>query len=293
MDWSFGGTLFDCHAFVLQAQPLQLTDLVQQVDALRVQVDSLQKTNQLLSDGLTGQIEFLKQENRSITDSFSKYIDAMKWNLTALTGLAAVLSIAGGWIFKRSLEDAKETAGRIVREELSNHIQPLVSAEADNLRKTLQTEQIIGRTVVDYYVPNTANNTTTEYSLLNSRGFSNVRLWRKNRKPEGRFGSVLVIDFVNCDLLVLSGLSSDDKAVQRAAQQQRDHILNNTVQELITLRLGNPIVIIYVRPGSGRLESIDKLTTTFPELKYYASANTPVSLMGAVVDSAYVAYGDR
>ena len=144
MYWSFSSTLIDWHAFLLQTQSPQLTDLAQQVDALKSQVDSLQATNQLLSDGLTTQIEFLKQENQSITDSFSKYIDAMKWNLTALTGLAVLLTAVGGWIFKSSLDDAKETAGRIIRQELTDHIQPLIAAESNNIKKTLQTERIIG-----------------------------------------------------------------------------------------------------------------------------------------------------
>lgn len=293
MVWFFSSTLVDWHGFLLQAQNPQLTDLAQQVDALKSQVDSLQATNQLLSDGLTTQIEFLKQENQSITDSFSKYIDAMKWNLTVLASLAVLLTAIGGWIFKNSLEDAKETAGRIVRQELTNHIQPLIAAESRNIKKTLQTEQIIGSTVVDYYLPDVASDKLTEYALLSSRGFLEVRRWDINQKPQGRFGSVLVIDLVNCALIDLPGLVNEDSEARRVAYQQREQIVNNTIRELVELRIGSPIIVAYVRPGFGRLTAIDQLTKTFPEIKYYASANTPVSLMGAVVDSAYVAYGDR
>ena len=107
------------------------------------------------------------------------------------------------------------------------------------------------------------------------------------------FGSVLVADFVNCDLLNLPGLTHDSDEVRRQAYQERDRIVNEIIRGLVELRIGSPIIVAYVRPGFGRLAAIDQLTATFPEIRYYASANTPVSLMGAVVDSAYVAFGDR
>ncbi|MEL7227443.1 MAG: hypothetical protein AAGL17_22080, partial [Cyanobacteria bacterium J06576_12] len=240
MDWSFSNPLTDWHTLLLQTQTVTLTDLAQQVNALKSQVDSLQATNQLLSDGLTNQIEFLKQENQSITDSFSKYIDAMKWNLTALTGLAVILTAVGGWIFKRSLEDAKATAARIVHSELTNHIQPLIAAKANDIENTLRTEQIIGDTVVDYYIPGAVTSTLSEYNLLNSRGFSDVRRWDNNHRPQGRFGGVLVIDFVNCDALVVPlSPSGESKEEKETARQQRLQTMNNivteTVQELMNL----------------------------------------------------------
>lgn len=225
-----------------QTSSVSLPDLAQQVETLRAQMESLRATNQLLSDGLTTQIEFLKQENQNITQSFSQYIDAMKWNLTVLTGLAAILGIVGSWIFKNSLDDAKETASRMVRRELTDHIQPLIAAESNNLKKTLQTEQIIGRTVIDYYVPAAVSKLITEYELLSSRGFLDVRFWDINRKPQRRFGSVLVIDFVSCDLLAVPDLYHKNKEISQAAQNKRDQIVNNTVQDLVALSIGSPII---------------------------------------------------
>lgn len=281
------------HTVLAQIPPLTVSDLAQELEGLKAQVESLQQTNQLLSDGLNTQIEFLKQENQDLTASFSQYIEAMKWNLTVLAGLAAVLSAVGGWLFKNSLDDAREMATRIVRQELTNSIEPLIEAESNNLKKTLRTEQIISGTVIDYYLPQPVSETITEYELLKNRGFLDVRRWDSQHRPEGRFGSVLIADFVNCDLLNLPGLSHDSGEVRRQAYQERDRLVNEIIRGLVELRIGNPIIVAYVRPGFGRLAAIDKLTTTFPEIRYYASANTPVSLMGAVVDSAYVAFGDR
>ncbi|NER81073.1 MAG: hypothetical protein F6K42_16200 [Leptolyngbya sp. SIO1D8] len=213
---------------------------------------------------------------------------------TVFLGFLAILGGLLTWFFKSNLDDAKEMATRMVRQELSDHIEPLIKAETNNLQRTLRTEQIISNTVVDYYVPATPTSDPLEYHLLKGRGFLNVRLWQPDRPPNGRFGSVLVIDFVNCDLLALPEIASPDDNVRKVGYTKRDRLVNETIQRLIELRIGRPILVVYVRPGMGRIGAIDQLTTHFPEdVKYYSSANTPVALMGSVVDSAYVAHGDR
>ncbi|NMF84172.1 hypothetical protein [Nodosilinea sp. P-1105] len=207
------------------------------------------------------------------------------------------LALLGGlltWFFKSNLDDARAMATRMVRQELSDHIEPLIQAEARNIQRTFRTEQIISNTVVDYYVPAQPSKKPLEYALLSGRGFSDVRLWHPGNQPQGRLGSVLVIDFVNCDILAVPDLASPDRAVQEVGYKKRDALVNEVIQGLIELRIGRPILVVYVRPGQGRIGAIDLLSQTFPEdVKYYSSANTPVALMGAVVDSAYVAHSDR
>lgn len=220
-------------------------------------------------------------------------LEFMKWTNTAFLGFLAFLGGLLTWFFKSNLDDAKKMAREMVRQELTNHIEPLIRAEVNNLQRTLQTEQIIANTVVDYYLPTSEEARPLEFSLLKGRGFLEVRLWGKNQLPEGRFGSVLVIDCVNSGILEVPGLLDSQDEVRKIAYQQREQILNNVIREVVEMRIGSPILVLYVRPGSGRIWAIDQLTTTFPEIKYYSSANTPVALMGAVVDSAYVAYGDR
>jgi hypothetical protein len=207
------------------------------------------------------------------------------------------LAFLGGiltWFFKSNLDDARKMAGQMVHQQLSEHIEPLIKAEANNILRSLRTEQIISNTVVDYHVPAAIGQPPLEYGLLQGRGFLDVRFWHPEQKPQGRWGSVLVIDFVNCDLLRLPELASPDDEVRKIGYQKRDQLVNEVIQGLVELRIGRPILVVYVRPGMGRIGAIDQLTTNFPEdIKYYSSANTPVALMGAVVDSAYVAYGDR
>ncbi|NEQ48328.1 MAG: hypothetical protein F6K00_34270 [Leptolyngbya sp. SIOISBB] len=213
---------------------------------------------------------------------------------TVFLGFLAFLGGLLTWFFKSNLDDAKEMARRMVRQELTDHIEPLIKAEASNIQRTFRTEQIISNTVMDYYLPVAPNQDPLEYNLLRGRGFLDVRLWHPDRKPQGRWGSVLVVDLVNCDLLALPEIASPEDEVRKVGYRKRDQLVNQVIQRLVELRIGRPILVVYVRPGMGRIGAIDQLTTNFPEdIKYYSSANTPVALMGAVVDSAYVAYGDR
>lgn len=213
---------------------------------------------------------------------------------TVFLGFLALLGGLLTWFFKSNLDDARKMATRIVRQELSDHIEPLIQAEARNIQRTFRTEQIISNTVVDYYVPAQPSKKPLEYALLKGRGFLDVRLWHPGQKPQGRLGSVLVIDFVNCAVLAEPEIASLEAAVREVGYKKRDALVNEVIQGLIELRIGRPILVIYVRPGQGRIGAIDLLSQTFPEdVRYYSSANTPVALMGAVVDSAYVAYSDR
>ncbi|NJK51730.1 MAG: hypothetical protein HC936_01200 [Leptolyngbyaceae cyanobacterium SU_3_3] len=218
-------------------------------------------------------------------------LEFMKWMNTAFLGFLGFLGTLLTWFFNKNLEDAKRLAKEIVCQELTNHLVPLVQTEAENVMRSIRTEQVIGETVVDYYLPS-SDIKPTECKLLKGRGFLKVRLW-KNRKPNKPLGSVVVFDFVHSPLLDLPGFKNRDRTKQEEASKDRDKIINEKITEIIELKLGKPILVIYTRPGSGRIPAIDEITTNFPQIKYYSAANTPVALMGAVVDAAYVAYGEQ
>ncbi|MGB3516130.1 MAG: hypothetical protein WBA43_06730 [Elainellaceae cyanobacterium] len=234
------------------------------------------------------------QSGAADVELLTKQIDFILKMNSAFLGFLGIIGALLTWFFKNNLEDAKEVARTMVRQELSDQLEPLIKTEVEHLQRTLQTEQIISNAVVDYYLPSSESRQPIEYILLKNRGFLDVRAWNQSKLPPGRFGSVLVIDFVNSKILDIPGLLDEENEVRKSAYKQREKIVNETVQKVIELKIGTPpILVLYVKPGSGRIEAIDQLTTTFPEIQFYSSANTPVSLMGAVVDSAYVAYGDR
>ncbi len=67
--------------------------------------------------------------------------------------------------FKSNLDDAREMATRMVRQELSDHIEPLIQAEDRNIQRTFRTEQIVSNTGVDYYAPTQPSKEPLEYAL--------------------------------------------------------------------------------------------------------------------------------
>lgn len=227
------------------------------------------------------EVELLKSQLQFVRDM----------NVAFLSFLAIVGTLLA-WFFNKSLEDAKRLAREIVRQELLNHVTPLVQSESEYMMRSLKTEQVIGGMVVDYYQV-AAEAEPSEYDLLKARGFLKVRFWNLNKLPNKRLGGVLVFDFVNSEVLNVPGLQDSDKTKQAEALKKRDEILNEKIAEIVDRRLGYPVLVIYTRPGTGRIAAIDQLLKTFPEIKYYTAANTPVALMGGVVDSAYVAFGDQ
>ena len=219
-------------------------------------------------------------------------LEFLKWTNTGFLGFLAFLGAILTWVFSKNLEDAKRLAKDMVRQELLSQISPLIQAEAETVMRSLKTEQVIGEAVIDYYLP-AEDLEPNECRLLRGRGFSAVRFWSQSTLPNVRLSNVLVVDFVHSSLLEIPGLNDRNLDIRNAALQQREKLVNDTLETVVRWVSRRSVLLIYIRPGAGRIEAIDQLTVNFPTVKYYTSANTPVALMGAAVDSAYVAYGEQ
>ncbi len=79
-----------------------------------------------------------------------------------------------------------------------------------------------------------------------------------------------------------AGLSDGD------ATNKREEKVKAQVDLILNWLEKATVLVIYVK---GRYREIDNLATRVDY--YYVSANTPVSLMGIVTDSAYVAHGEK
>ncbi len=278
MDWSFLSPINDSWQNVLaQATNLTLQDLVQQVDAFQNQLDALQSTNQLLSDSLTQQIEFLRKENQDLTNSFTRYVDAMKWNLTVLAGLAAVLTAVGGWIFKSNLDDAKKVAQEMINQRVEGQISALVDARVEEVGRTIRREQVIGYTYVDYYLPD-GNQETPELQLLRARKFKDVIPLRNIDKVRRSPGDVLVLDLQNWIL------SSGQRFID-LPEEEREAVAKQQIDQLLEALPLSAVMVVYIRGTLKYLYSIHD--------RYVIAANNPITLVGNTADGAYVALGDR
>ena len=234
------------------------------------------QAGQVESEVLAKQLEFILKMN------------------SAFLGFLGITGALLTWFFKNNLEDAKKVAREIVRQELHEHIEPLIQEEVQYLERTLQVEQIVGRTSVCYYLASNGEDKPIEYNLLEARGF-NIHFWNKGRQPRRRLGDVLVLDISNSPENIAYLESENESEQQKQLFTELEELVGVTLNDLLDRSLKGrvPVIVIYVRPGRKRIQSIDNLKTEFPKIKYYTSANTPVALMGWVVDSAYVADGDR
>lgn len=101
-----------------------------------------------------------------------------------------------------------------------------------------------------------------EYQLLLERGFGKTRL----RKMGDRLrGDLVILDLVNCKLL------DDEKTAH--IEQTADKIPAKSV------------LIVYI--PDQRFAAVTQLAS---RVRYYTTANTAITLVGQVVNSAYVTY---
>lgn len=260
-----------------QVQSPTLQDLAQEIEGLKGQVEALQATNQVLSNSLTSQIEFLKQGNQALSTSFSQYVDAMRWNLTVLAGLAAILTAVGGWIFKSNLDDAKQMAREMVDRQVEGKISTLVEARVDDVTRTLRREQVIGKTLVDYYLPD-GTGPTNELRLLQARGFQSVRPVRSIEAMQSSPGQVAVLDLQNWVLPSGQRFAALPTTEQEAQAQEQ-------IDQLLLLLPRSAVLLIYV---TGRINYLNTIRD-----RYVLAANNPITLVGNAADGAYVAMSDR
>lgn len=244
------------------------------IELLKSQVEVIKSTN-------ASQLEFLKSTNIQLNENFNRFVAAMQFVLVVFAFLGGVLAYVVG----KNLDDAKKVASQLINREVENKITDLVQSEVESVKRSLQRERVIGSTIVDYYLPNNDTTEPSDCKLLRTRGFAKVRFWNQKRKPKKPVGDIFVLDLINSKLLEgqdFVGLSKED------AENKRE----DKVKEQIDLALDwldkNTVLVIYVK---GRYREIDNLAARVDY--YYIPVNAPISLLGIVADSAYVAYGEK
>lgn len=244
------------------------------IELLKSQIEVIKSTN-------ASQLEFLKSTNIQLNENFNRFVAAMQFVLVVFAFLGGVLAYVVG----KNLDDAKKVASQLINREVENKITDLVQSEVESVKRSLQRERVIGSTIVDYYLPSNDTTEPDDCKLLRTRGFAKVRFCHQKRKPKKPVGDIFVLDLINSKLLEgqdFVGLSKED------AENKRE----DKVKEQIDLALDwldkNTVLVIYVK---GRYREIDNLAARVDY--YYIPVNAPISLLGIVADSAYVAYGEK
>ncbi|BAU12543.1 unknown protein [Leptolyngbya sp. NIES-3755] len=152
-----------------------------------------------------------------------------------------------------------------------------VEREVNNVRRVLDRERIIGSAVVDYYLPSGGTEPIGK-KLLGERGFDQVRFWNRDTLgtlPNSQFADVIVLDLINSQVFP-----------PQVTQQEKEAIVESHIKKVKPLLASYSALVFYVK--GGRIDVIDN-----SGLRYYIPANGAVALIGAVSDSAYVAYGQK
>jgi|GEM_PF-1064964 len=237
---------------------------------------------------LKSQIQFLQDANTRLNNSFGSFVSAINLSFVVfgvLFGVVAGLSI---YFFNQSLKDAKVLIREEVERRLKAVVDETVGQEVSNLKQLLDREKVVGEINIDYFIPSRIailpDDYPEEYELLAARGFKETRLLDASKRVK-LSGDVVILDFVNYPLV-------EDSEKLNKSEVENAQLLEDRVAEalnrIVSRVSSKSILVVYIRPGKQRINAIDELSKS---VKYYASANTPVSLMGVVVDSAYVAHG--
>lgn len=236
---------------------------------------------------LKSQIQFLQDANTRLNNSFGSFVSAINLSFVVFGIIVGVASTIGVYFFNQSLKDAKLFIREEVERKLKTVVDEKVGQEVSNLKQVLDREKIISEISLDYFIPSPeeilGDDYPEEYDFLTARGFKQTRFLDASKRIKFS-GEVVVLDLVNYSLITDNDITNKtDVELANLFEKRIADILNKILNKLPS----KSVLIVYVRPGKQRINAIDELSKN---VKYYASANTPVNLMGVVVDSAYVAH---
>ena len=233
-------------------------------------------------------IKYLQEQIQFLQDSHSRLNNSFTAFLTAIGLLVTIVGVVSTIFFKQSIKEAQQMIKTEVETRLQSSVSTIVGKQVDNLKQILDREEILGNISIDYILPEdevlTVDDYPAEYLLLAQRDFKDTRILDASKKIK-IISDIVVLDLVNYQLVSDAEKSGKQENEINALIQERAAY---QIDKIVKVLPKQTIIIVYIRPGKQRIKAIDELPNK-PNVKYYASANTPINLMGTVVDSAYVA----
>lgn len=235
---------------------------------------------------LKSQIQFLQDANTRLNNSFGSFISAINLSFVAFGVIFAVAGAVSAYLFNQSLKEARQMVRDEVERKLQASVSKVVGQQVDKLKQILDREEVLGNISVDYILPQDQallnNDYPEEYLLLAERGFKATRILDASKRIKIS-SNVVVLDLVNYKLVSDSERGSlKEEEIGKLVEQR----VSEKIKDILNALPNKAVLVVYIRPGKQRINAIDELSQ---KVKYYASANTPVNLMGTIVDSAYVA----
>ncbi|BDA70688.1 unknown protein [Calothrix sp. PCC 7716] len=235
---------------------------------------------------LKSQIQFLQDANTRLNNSFGSFISAINLSFVAFGVIFAVAGAVSAYLFNQSLKEARQMVREEVERKLQASVSKVVGQQVDKLKQILDREEVLGNISVDYILPQDQallnDDYPEEYLLLAERGFKATRILDASKRIKIS-SNVAVLDLVNYKLVSDSERGSlKEEEIGKLVEKR----VSEKIKDILNALPNKAVLVVYIRPGKQRINAIDELSQ---KVKYYASANTPVNLMGTIVDSAYVA----
>jgi hypothetical protein len=225
-----------------------------------------------------------------INNNFFDFVSKTNIAFAVFGLLLVIIGAISIYFFNQILKNVKLWIHQEIERQLKSVFDQTIGQELRNSKQLLDQEKIIEQLDIDYFLPSpqtiSADDYPEEYTFLAARGFKKINFLHAYDYDKAKLsGNVVILDLVNYALVTDSEKTNKSESDNAQLLESRvAEILKNIVNRVSS----KSILIVYIRPGKQRINAIDELSKS---IKYYTSANTPVSLMGVVVDSAYVAYG--
>jgi hypothetical protein len=234
-------------------------------------------TNPVTVEMLREQINFLKTANTQLADSFSRYVTTLNITLSIVGVVLGAITLIGAVLFGKSLADFYNTLRNVnqeverrVREQVEREVGLVVRNRVERLEDILARETSLRRISVDYIVPTAQLNQTPEgLKLLQGRGFQVVSKFISITQLQS---AQLLADVVVLDLPAAG--------ITKAQKDKGEPIIQTVIDKLLRQKA---VLIVYV-PGF-QSDVINRATEAG---SYCIGAQSPLSLVGRVVEAAYV-----
>lgn len=213
---------------------------------------------------LKQQLEFLKGANSQLTESFNSFVSALNVSFVVLAIVLGILGAFGAFFYGKTLTEIKQTVGIEVKQQVERIVSEIIKERVDYLQKIVEREEVLSRVTIDYLLPiNQGVLPPTEYQLIKTRGFNDVNFRYKTDRFDYR-NHVLILDLVNHQF-------SEDELI-------------SIVRKVVENSASESVLVIYI---NYRVSALDEFLKN--QKVYVVLANSPISLMGTVVNSAYMA----
>lgn len=164
----------------------------------------------------------------------------------------------------------------MIETRVNQQVGALVDAKVDDVKRTLQREQVVSSTLVDYYLPGSGQ--PDEFHPLQARKFRNVRLVHEIEDVRQTPGDVIVLDLQNW-------ITTSGQRFIELPEAERETQAQEQLDGLLRVLSSSAVVVVYIRLT---IKYLFRVTN-----RYVLPANNPVTLVGNTADGAYVAVGDR